>query len=141
MSSVEVAKARKPAHAADLQIVAWAPTREASVAEAVKALTDSMARVRMRSRASLFRREVPGTDDDELLAGVLGTVIAHLRSNWQIPLSAEVSASPCGLSLVCAMVDLGAIVPVGPIPKSVSAGRAHCLRSGDRWCCTARIDI
>ncbi|HVV14536.1 archease [Amycolatopsis sp.] len=146
MSSLEVAKpagaARQPVHAADLHIRAWAPTRESCLAEAVTALTDSLVRVRFRAPATTFSREVRGDTDDELLAAVLGAVITNLRSRQEIPLSADVRATPDGLRLVCAVVDLGAILPAGPVPKGVSPGNAHCLRpGGGRWCCTARIDV
>ncbi|ASR35291.1 hypothetical protein BAY61_10115 [Prauserella marina] len=131
----------RPAHAADLHITAWALTREGCFAQVLAALTDSWVRPRPRTATATAQHEVRAGTDDELLAGVLGCVIARIRSLGQVPVSTRVNVIPGGLRVTSAVADLSAIVSSGPIPKRVSAPHCRCTRGDRMWCCTARIDL
>ncbi|MEU3270598.1 archease [Saccharomonospora sp. NPDC006951] len=131
----------RPAHAADLHITAWAPTRESCFAHAVVALTDSWVRTRPRTVTATARHEVRADADNDLLAGVLDGVIARIRTMGQLPVSARVSVIPGGLRVTSEVADLSAVVSSGSIPKRVSARHCRCTLVDRMWCCTARIDL
>ena len=130
----------KPLHAGDLRIRAWAPTREACVAEAVRALVVSFVGG-VLARASTVEFDVRGDSDAELLTGALRTVIFRVRTGNEVPTATEVLPLPDGLRLRCAMVDAGAVVPVGVVPKGVSATGARCEPWPGGWWCGARVDL
>lgn len=128
----------KPLHPADLRIRAWGPTREACVAEAVRALVDSFVG-RVLARAWTVEFDALGRTDADLLTGVLRTVILRVRTWHEVPVSTTVAPITNGLRLRCAMVDVGAVIPVGVVPKGVSGAR--CERWSRGWRCGASVDL
>lgn len=130
----------KPLHVGDLRIRAWAPTREACVAEAVQALVGSFAGA-VPAPTSTAEFDVCGATGAELLTGVLRAVIHRIRTGHEVPTSTEVVPTPEGLRLRCAVVELGAVIPVGVLPKGVSTAGATCEPCRSGWCCGADIDL
>lgn len=135
------APTRRPVHAGDLRIEAWATTREACIAEAVDALVSSFvgpARPMPSARSSF---EVTGETDAELLQAVLGKVIAGLLERHEVPITTTVSATEAGLEVSCHTVSAAAILPAGAIPKGVSPRNSSCQRLPSGWWCSIRIDV
>lgn len=131
---------RRPVHAGDLYLEAWAPTREVCVAEAVQALMCSfVGAVSQASSPADFT--VVGRTDVDLLLGVLRTVIEHVRTGNEIPVATKVAAAPEGLLLHCEVVDVGGILPVGAIPKGVSEQDIRCEPWPGGWWCAAKVDV
>lgn len=134
-------KADRRLHRADLRIEAWAPTREACIAEAVRALVGSFLSRPVRPPTGAVSFDVTGPTDAELLRAVLHSVILRLALVSEIPTVTRVRATATGLQLRCDVIDTGAIIPIGAIPKAVSKDPVRCERSRRGWWCSARIDV
>ncbi|HJQ47494.1 MAG TPA: archease [Amycolatopsis sp.] len=132
---------RRPVHAGDLRIEAWAGTREACIAEAVDALVGSFVGTRRPAPSSQSSFQVSGTDDAALLQAVLRQVIAGVLTRQEVPLATVVSATGTGLAVRCDTVSAAAILPTGAIPKGVSRQNALCRQFPSGWWCSARIDV
>jgi len=130
-------------HTADLRIEAWAPTREACLAEAVRGLVDSFAAVAgVRPRRTAERRFIAGSDAD-LLAAVIDEVIYRLDADGEIPAAVDVRPAPDGgVVLAMQLVGVGEAEITGASPKGASL---HGLRCGPgpsgRWSCGITIDV
>lgn len=130
----------EPLHVGDLRIQAWAPTREACVAEAVHALVVSFVGG-IPATASTVEFDVFGSADADLLTGVLSTVIFRVRAWQEIPVATDVLPIADGLRLRCAMVDAGAVVPIGVVPKRLSTNGTRCEPWPGGWWCGASVDL
>ena len=133
--------ARRPVHAGDLRIEAWAGTREAVIAEAVAALVGSFAGSAHLAPSSRTLFRVTGDTDAELLQAVLGRIIAGVLERQEVPVATAVSATETGLEVSCRTVNAAGIMPTGAIPKAVSRQTALCRRFPSGWWCSARIDV
>ncbi|AIJ23348.1 hypothetical protein AMETH_3256 [Amycolatopsis methanolica 239] len=132
---------RRPVHAADLRIRAWAACREACLAEAVEAMVRSFLG-RVPRPSSDVRFSVSGGSDTDLLRALLTRAIDCIRVLNRIPVSVTVVPTATGLSVECATVDAGAVLPCGALPKRVSATGLRCEPASDgRWLATALIDV
>jgi protein archease len=128
-------------HRGDLKIEAWALTREACIAEAVRALVGSFLGRTIPPATGTVSFDVTGSTDTELLRAVLHGVILRLALVSEIPTLTRVRATATGLRLRCDVVTTGAIIPIGAIPKAVSKDPVRCERTRRGWWCSARIDV
>ncbi|WIX76677.1 archease [Amycolatopsis carbonis] len=134
--------ARRVVHDADLRIEAWGPTREACLAEAVRALVESFVRARPTGVCAAWWFEAGGSTGGSVLVALLDGVVAMMRTRSRIPVTVEgvvVDGSMVGLR--CQITDLGAVIPAGAIPKGVSRREVRCERTERGWRCAARIDV
>ena len=94
-------------HTADLRIEAWALTREACLAEAVRGLVDRFAVVASaRTRHTAERRFIAGHDED-LLVAIIEEVIYRLDADGEVPVAVAVRPAPDGgIILVLSLADL-----------------------------------
>ncbi|TNC29134.1 archease [Amycolatopsis alkalitolerans] len=141
MKPRQAAPSRRPVHAGDLRIDAWAGTREACIAEAVDALVGSFLGPRRPAPTSRSSFRVTGSTDAELLRAVLRQVISDVLDRQEVPVATAVTATANGLGVTCRTVSAGSIVPAGALPKSLSRDGALCVRFPSGWWCTARIDV
>lgn len=132
---------RAPVHRADLRIEAWGPTRESCLAEAVRALVDSFVRRALPLSSSKVSFEVISPADDALLVAVLSEVITRIRARNEVPIVTDVAATPGGVLLRCEVVDTGAVLSCGVLPKGLTRHRARIGRSGNGWWCSVRVDV
>ncbi|MFF5986979.1 archease [Prauserella flavalba] len=132
---------RRPLHAADLRIEAWAPTMHACFAGAVGALAESILGPGRPPVSATVRFDVRGDNPSALLDAVLRRVISFLPRHNAIATRAEVVRTETGLRVRCELVDAGAVVLPGPIPKGVSRGSVLCERTDLGWWCAAGIDV
>lgn len=141
MKPQPVANPRRPVHAGDLRIEAWAPTRERCIAEAVDALIGSFLGPTRPAASSRSHFHVTGATDSELVQAVLDHVVVTLLERHEVPVATSVSAGERGLTVFCRTVSAAAVVPVGSIPKGVSRRSALCHQFANGWFCAARIDV
>lgn len=131
-------------HTADVRIEAWAPTREACLAEAVTALTASFVDL-----AGVEPEHEVGTDfahasDVDLLVSVLDEVIYLLDTRDTVPVSAELTAANGAGPVRCRfwLIGLARVTVTGPIPKAVTL---HEIRfgpaGGGQWSCAFTVDV
>lgn len=132
---------RRPIHAGDLRIEAWAASREACIAEAVDALVDSFLGPSRPAASARSSFEVAGDTDTEMLKAVLRQVIVGLREREQVPVATAVAATGQGLQVACRIISAASVLPASAIPKSVSGRGALCQQFASGWWCTARIDL
>ncbi|QYN18965.1 archease [Amycolatopsis sp. DSM 110486] len=133
---------RRVVHAADLCIAAWGPTREACLAEAVRALVESFVHARPAGGSAAWSFEASGPTDGSVLVALLDGVIAMMRMRSLIPVTVEgVGVDGSMVRLRCRTADLAAVIPVGAIPKGLSRREVRCERAGGGWRCAARIDV
>lgn len=134
---------RTVAHTADLRIEAWAPTREACLAEAVRGLVDSFAVVAAaRPRRTAERRFIAGSDED-LLVAVVDEVIYRLDADGEIPVTIAVRSAPDGgVVLSMQLADVGEAEITGAAPKAASLHDLRCAPGpAGRWSCGITIDV
>jgi phage shock protein A len=130
-------------HTADLRIEAWAPTREACLAEAARGLVGSFAVVAAaRPRRTAERRFIARSDED-LLVAILDEVIYRLDANGEIPVTVDVRPVPDGgVVLSMQLADVGEAEITGPAPKAASLHELRCAPdTAGRWSCGITIDV
>jgi SHS2 domain-containing protein len=129
-------------HTADIRIEAWAGTREACIAEAVRSLVDTFADTAAVVPEWTADVTVPPGSDADMLVAVLDEVIYRLEVDGEIALSADVAAAPGGgLRVRMRLGDAAQAEETGAVPKAVSL---HDLRfSGDLsgWSCAVTVDV
>jgi len=130
-------------HTADLRIEAWAPTREACLAEAVRGLADSFAVVgSARLRHTAERRFIAASDED-LLVAIIEEVIYRLDADGEVPVAVDVRPMPDGgIVLVLSLADLSEVEITGAAPKAASLYDLRCAPDATgRWSCGITIDV
>jgi SHS2 domain-containing protein len=129
-------------HTADLIIEAWAPTREACLGQAVRALVDTFADTSgVTSTRPLVLRIPPG-DDTELLIALLEEVIYLLDVLEVVPVHVSVcAAEDGGLGGCFDVAVLAAVHIVGPAPKAVARSELAFEGSDGLWTCRALVDV
>ncbi|MFI7608375.1 archease [Micromonospora sp. NPDC049366] len=129
-------------HTADVRIEAWAPTREACVAEAVAALVESFIDSAGARPGPEREFRAPPADDEDLLVGVLDEVIFRMDTADELPLTSEVSDDGDGGLLVrWRVTGTDAVELVGAVPKAVSLHELRFGPDGDRWSCAVTLDV
>ena len=134
---------RSVPHTADVRIEAWAPTREACLAEAARGLVDSFAAVAAaRPRRTSERRFIAGSDED-LLVAIIGEVIYRLDADGEIPVTVDVRPAPDGgVVLSMQLADVGEAEITGAAPKAASLHDLRCAPGpAGRWSCGITIDV
>jgi SHS2 domain-containing protein len=132
---------RTSPHTADIQLEAWAPTREECIAEAVTALVASFADLTGSEPTGTAEALIdPGTDED-MLVDVLDEVIFRMETAGQLPLSTDVESLTSGLRVRFRMTDIGQVAPVGATPKAVSLHDLRMAAEGGQWSCQATVDV
>ncbi len=130
-------------HTADLRVEAWAPTREACLAEAVRGLVDSFAVVAAaRPRHTAERRFLAGSDED-LLVAIVDEVIYRLDADGEIPVAVTVRPAPDGrVILVLPLAKVSEAEITGAAPKAASLHDLRCAPdAAGRWSCGITIDV
>lgn len=128
-------------HTADIRIEAWAPTREACLAEAVAALVSSFADLRDVSSFGTHITVVPATTDDDLLVRVLDEVIFVLDTVGAVPLDLQVERTADGYRLRMPITSPDAFEVTGAIPKAATLSDLHLSQGAERWTCAVTIDV
>ncbi|WBB68612.1 archease [Micromonospora sp. WMMD812] len=129
-------------HTADVRIEAWAPTREACVAEAVAALVDTFTDTTGARPGPEREFRAPAADDEDLLVSVLDEVIYRMDTADELPLVTEVTDDGAGGLLVrWRMTGTDAVELIGAVPKAVSLHELRFAPDGGRWSCAVTLDV
>ncbi|MCM0677414.1 archease [Micromonospora phytophila] len=133
---------RRVPHTADVRIEAWAPTREACVAEAVTAMVDSFTDATGARPGAEREFRAPAGDDEDLLVGVLDEVIFRMETADELPLTTEVADDGAGgLVVRWRTTDTDAVELIGAVPKAVSLHELRFGRDGGGWSCAVTLDV
>lgn len=129
-------------HTADVQIEAWAPTREECVEEAVSAVVEGLADIPAvvdQRMATWF--PVPAAKDADLLVMVLDEVIYRMGTTGQIPVRTRISArSEDGLDVLQWVVD--SEIAGGAVPREgVGLHGLTFAASESGWRCALELAI
>lgn len=128
-------------HTADVRIEAWAPTREACIAEAVLGAVETFLDISDAHPTMSRTCELAADDDEDLLVAVLDEVVYLLDTAQEVPVDVEVDAVNGGVDVRLAMVDAGSLPRVGAVPKGVSWNDLRFARGPRGWSCSVTLDV
>jgi SHS2 domain-containing protein len=130
-------------HTADLRVEAWAPTREACLAEAVRGLVASFVVVTGARPHRTTERHLAAGSDADLLVAVIDEVIYWLDTRSEIPVSVAVrQAGDGGVDLALSLADVAAAEITGAAPKAASLYELRCAPDeAGQWSCSVTIDV
>jgi SHS2 domain-containing protein len=134
---------RSVPHTADLRIEAWGPTREESIAEAVRALVESFADVSGAGRRHTIEYHLTAGSDADLLAAAVEEVIYRLDTSGEVPVAVAAGrAADGGIDLALQAADASTVEIIGAGPKAASlSGLACAPDASGRWSCAVTIDV
>jgi SHS2 domain-containing protein len=133
---------RSVPHTADARIEAWAPTREACVAEAVTAMVETFADTSAARPTDSASFEVTADTDEDLLVAVLDEVVYLLDTADVIPLATRVEpALEEGYDVHFEVTGAGQVELVGAVPKAVSLHGLRFEQGPDGWSCAVTLDV
>ena len=128
---------------ADLRVEAWAPTREACLAEAVRGLVDSFAVVAGARPYRTAERHLTADSDADLLVAVMDEIIYWLDAGGEVPVSVAVRrAGDGGVDLALSLAGVDSTEITGAAPKAASLHELRCAPDEDgQWSCSVTIDV
>jgi SHS2 domain-containing protein len=133
---------RTLSHTADVIIEAWAPTRDACLAQAVRALVDTFADTSPVSVTRPVPLRILTGEDTELLVALLEEVVYLVDVLAVVPVDAVVHAVDGGGIGGCLDVALLAEVNiVGPAPKGIARSELAIEGGDGLWRCRAIVDV
>lgn len=125
--------------AAEVRIEAWAPSREECVAEAVRAMAETVAGLPAAGPREAVELRVDAATDEDLLVAVLDEVIYQMDDTGRVPAAAHVTAAGDGLSVRLELVEPAAVV--GATPTGVSLRGLRFASTGNEWRCAVTLDV
>jgi len=129
-------------HTADLRIEAWAQSRNACVAEALRGLIASFADISGTRPARVLERLITAGSDADLLASAADEVIYILDAEGEIPVSVQVHPAGAGIVVVLALAPAEPAEITGAVPKAVSFHGLRCEPDATgRWSASMTIDV
>lgn len=133
---------RSVPHTADSRIEAWAQTREACIAEAVRSLLDTFADTSRVRPGRTDELTVPPGSDADMLVTVLDEVIYRLEVDGELVLYADVApAADGGLRVRLRLGDAAQAEETGAVPKAVSLHDLRFTGGPSGWSCAVTIDV
>jgi SHS2 domain-containing protein len=132
---------RNVPHTADTRIEAWAPTREACLAEAVAGLVASFADTEGAHPTRTVTADLTVDSDPDVLVAVLDEVIYVLDTQGSVPLDVEVAPRTGGIGLRLHLAPAHEVDIIGAVPKAVTLHDLRFDRSDAGWSCSVTIDV
>jgi len=132
---------RSVRHTADLQIEAWAPTRDSYVRQAMLGAGESFLDTSSAHAQQTRRRQMTGDRDDDLLVAALKEVIQLLDTTGEAPVDGNLSQADSGVDMTFAMVNASAVPQVGAVPKALSLNERHLSHGRHGWRCSVTLDV
>ena len=129
-------------HTADVVVQAWAPTRAACLAEAVRGLVAVFADTggAVASRSVAFTLGPAG--DEELLVRLLEEVIYLVEVDGVVPVDAHVEpTADGGLRGRFGVTPLEPAMVIGPAPKAVAWHQLSFAPGHSGWVCRVMVDV
>jgi SHS2 domain-containing protein len=128
-------------HTADVRIEAWAPTREACIAEAVSALVATFADTTAATPYEQIITEVTADSDPDLLVAALDEVIYILDTRGAVPCDTDLTPGPMGVEMRLEVVPVSAVELVGAVPKAVTLHDLRFEHCHGGWRCGVIVDV
>lgn len=129
-------------HTADLILEAWAPTRAACIAEAVRALVGSFAQTSSSTPTRTVPLHFDQAADDELLVSVLDEVIYLMEVFDAVPVDADIrDGETGGLEGFLETAPVSQVQLTGAVPKAIAVGEIAFGFDGSRWSCLVTVDV
>lgn len=128
-------------HTADVRIEAWAPSRDACLAEAVSALVASFADTSAARPDRVVTTSVRAETDPDLLVVVLDEAIYVLETRDGLPCAVELAPEPGGLTVRWHLAPVREVELVGAVPKAVTLHELRFERTDGGWECGVTIDV
>jgi SHS2 domain-containing protein len=129
-------------HTADVMVAAWAPTVEDCLAQAVRAMVSSFARVGTAPPQHMVAFECPPGPEVELLVDLLEQAIYVIDMYGSVPVQVAVARTKDGGLIgefgVAACSD---VEQVGSPPKAVTRHGLRFARAGAAWRCEVIVDV
>lgn len=128
-------------HTADLILEVYGPTREAALAEAVRALAATYAEPQTDERVTVAV-SVSGTTDAEVLVGVLDETIYLADTRGLVAVDADLGSSEEAVSGTFTTVPVTGVEVIGAVPKAVA--RTDLAAGPDRdggWWGRVTVDV
>jgi SHS2 domain-containing protein len=129
-------------HTADVVVEAWAPTKPACLAKAVRGLVAVFADTAgvVASRSVVFTLGPAG--DEELLVRLLEEVIFLVEVDGVVPVGVQVEPTPDGrLRGRFDVAPVEAAIVIGPVPKAIAWHQLSFALEETGWVCRATIDV
>lgn len=129
-------------HTADTTIEAWAPSREACLAEAVAGLVDGFADCSDVASTTTVPVSFAAPADDDLLVAVLEEVIYLLDVLGSVVVTASLSATEDGgVAGFFELAELAEVTEIGPTPKGISRQGLALRADIGGWAASATVDV
>ena len=130
-------------HTADLIIEAWAPTRAACLAEAVRAMVGTFADTsNVAATEPIPVALEPAEDDAATLVALLDEVIYVVDALGAVPVSVELEESEDGgIGGFFDVARASAVRSIGPVPKAATYSDVSLEAGDDNWRCRITIDV
>lgn len=128
-------------HTADLRIQAWAPTREACIAEMVAGLVGSFADTAGAQPVQTVTAELAAPTDEDALVAVLNEVIYRLDTEHAVPLTVEIEPGRNGVRVDLQLAAVESVELIGAIPKGITLHQLYLVHGPDGWSCAVTVDV
>jgi SHS2 domain-containing protein len=128
-------------HTADLRIEAWAPTREACLAESVVGLVESFADTAGAEPARTVTVDLTAATDEDALVAVLDEVIYLLDTEHAVPLTVDIQPRTNGVHIRLQLAPVDGVELTGAIPKAVTLHELHLAHGPDGWSSAVTVDV
>jgi SHS2 domain-containing protein len=129
-------------HTADVILEAWAPSREACIAEAVTGLVDTFVDVSQSRATATHVFRIPVSTDPAALVSVLEEALYVLDMNGQVPIATSISDTDEGvMEGSFTLVDAGDSELKGSVPKGISLSGLEFTSEAGRWHCRVTVDV
>ncbi|SFC71063.1 archease [Streptomyces aidingensis] len=131
-------------HLTDLRVLAWAPTREECLAQAVQAMTEAIADPASAGPGAATREldtVIPALRDEDLLLGLAEEFLHWLDAGGEVPVRAEVAAVPGGVRARVRLVRLRTLRTTGPAPVAVTDRGLSIGPAPDGWHCAVTLAV
>ena len=127
-------------HTADIQVEAWAPTRDECIRQAVLGSVEMFLDTAGAhpTGTHTFRVE---EDDERLLVAVIEEIVYQLDTTGTVPVQATVTSSGGGCDVRFDTVDARSLPQTGAVPKAVSLHQLRFGRVDDGWSCLVTWDV
>jgi len=129
-------------HTADVVVQAWAPTRAACLAEAVRGLVAVFADTAGVAGSRSVAFAIGPATDEELLVRLLEEVIYRVEVDEVIPVDAQVELTPDGG--VRGRLDVAPLAPgmiIGAAPKAIAWHELSFAPERTGWRCRVTVDV
>ena len=129
-------------HTADVVVEAWAPTRAACLAEAVRGMVAVFADTAGVAAVRSVGFTLAPAGDDALLVRLLEEVIYLVEVDGLVPVDVEVGLEPGGgLRGRFEVAPLTPAMVIGPAPKAIAWYDLEFARRRTGWRCRATVDV